>query len=213
MTKNIINPLEIGIYHILDVKTLIEKIYPNGSVFEFRHERRSAIDSVKFYLKLEKLPMPEEIKATNFPNSKLVVLHHRHNQRKTWIVIRNTTHKELYFLLQYFQTGYQGYKYNNKFDRYRSLYLAYENLVRQKRYKFVAVRHALSHAKLDNTKAVKTLLELFNDEKIDINKRKHAKILTNIHEELLKDTELALVKLIIKLSRKSQNRIGGYIIL
>jgi len=204
---------DIRLAHISDVKTLVEKIYSGGSVFEFRYETRSVLHSVEFEQELYHLPKPIEIKITKFPNSKLVELYNKFTKKRGWIVIKRTTNKYLYFLLQNLQTGYQGYRSNNKFDRYKALYLVYEGLAKVKKNKFKAIRHSLSHPKLYDKKALRIVVKLFGDDKIDVNKRRHLKILQNFHEELLEETKSLMVKELLKLAKRSKDQIGYFVII
>lgn len=212
-TNTKINPRDLGIYHIRDVKTLVKKVFKDGYSFEFRYESKKVMDCLEFEMGLFKHPRPLRISLRKFPNSKYIQLYHKLDGRRGHIIIKSTSHKDLYFLVQNLQKGRHGYRSNNKFDRYRSLYFAYEGLVKRKKYKFVAIRHSLSHPKIDNLRSLKVIKDIFGDDIIDIQNYKHRKKLQELHEELLKCTEEALTKLLLKLAKKSKERLGQFVII
>ena len=206
MKKNI-DIKNLSIYQIRDVRTLVEKIYPSQSEFSFFYETRSINHTLEFEQELYKLPKPKEVKITKYPKSKEVKLHFKSEDALGYIVVQSTSNENLYSLLGYYMTGRQGYRSNNKFDRFRNLYLVYEDLEQNKEYKFTAVRHAISHPRLTQ-KVENEIMALFKNAKIDISNRRHAKILEKLHEELLKKTEKLLMENLISKINTSTKRIG-----
>jgi hypothetical protein len=196
-----------------DAKTLLEKVYNKGSVYEFCTEVKKIKNKVEFESELYKLPLPIKITSQKIPISRYVRLTDCKNNYEFKIIVRITTEKKLYYLLGYYRTGASGYRYNNKFDRYKNLYMVYESLTKNKKYKYTAIRHAISHPEISNKKVLNVLCDLFNDDKINIEKYKHRKILQAVHEELLAETKKLLLINIWEKAKNSKEQIGYYTII
>ena len=90
--------------------------------------------------------------------------------------------------------------------------MVYEELEIDKKYIFAAIRHALSHPR--RTQRVKDAIkEVFGEDQIDIDKRRHTRILREHQEELASICEQLLVKQIFSQLKPDTPRIGNFYII
>ena len=205
---------DLGIGYVLGKRTLVERIYDNKKFYEFIGEVKNLLHKVEFDDHIYKRRKPLKVNFAKFPPSIQVELYNKlSNKVEVFIIIKSSTNRTLYHLLQNYRIGENGYRSNNKFDRYRNLYMAYESLAKNKSYKFTAVRHGISHPSLDNARALRVISKIFKSDKIDIYNYKHRKILLGVHEELLKITERLLISRLWKLTRRPEMKLGAYLII
>ena len=203
---------DLSIRHIRDVRTLVKEIYPTYFTLYFYSETRGIKDTLEFERELYKKNPPLSIEIIKYPKSKEVLLDLKDKETPEHVIVQSSTNKRLYSLLAHFRNGRTGYQWNNKFDRFRNLYLVYEELEMKREYKFTAIRHAISHPRL--TQKVKDEIGiLFSAEMIDLTKRRHVQILKKIHEELIDVTEQLLIKQLLSQISPATRRVGEFIII
>ncbi len=195
-----------SISHIRDIRSLIEIRYLDGreEVLELR-EIKNLKERIDF--EREFRPTFEVIRIHKFPHSKRVNILNKKSGVVKILFIKEDTSTEFYDLLEKFSFG--AY-INGRETKFKNVFLVYEALEKSPEYKFVAVRHAISHPKLTKDKTIITLKSLFGTERIDLKKRKHNLIFRNIYFELENKVHELLVHEIGNMLKGSKQSIGAY---
>lgn len=205
---------DIKISWIGDVRNLVTEFYPDRKEYSFSFSKRptTVLGWVMFLHEIYKQEKPLRIELTEYPPSKHVRLLHKGNGHEVFIIIKSSTNRELFNLLEKFKDGKVETYWSHKLERYRNLYMVYEALKGKKKYKFVAVRHAISHPYIANPRVRDAIKNLFGSEDINISRSSHRRIMRSIHEELYLEVEKILIKRIISVARTSEEKFGGYVI-
>lgn len=151
----------------------------------------------------------EEIKI---PLSKMIVFTSIKDGTEYHLLISKKNKARLYNLLVNYE---KGLSLVSREERYRNMYIVYEALCKNQKIELRAIRHSLSHPKLNDKKIVKVLHKLFGDEVINLNIYKHAKTF-KLWEKILKhDTFLLLKKKLVYTARNSikTKKFGSYLLI
>lgn len=205
----------------------IKSIFPTNIIVEAKTSNRTYIRC--FYLGTPKEDIDffysrdgdiTDIKINQIPPSNLVYL--SKTKYKKWgdreyhqydgeiqIIIRSDIYPNLYEILNYYQ---KGYNLVSRKERYRNLYLAYEQLTQQIELPFRAIRHSLSHSrsKLTDEKVVKYLINNFGDVKLNLDKYSNNKKFYCVFRMMGQKCEHLILKKMLELIPDKPNLFNKY---
>jgi len=120
------------------------------------------------------------------------------------VIIQRDFYPTLYEVLGYY---YNSYNLVGRIERYRNLYLAYEQLTDNVEFHIRAIRHSFSHSrvKLTNKKVREFLIENFGDVKINLKKYSHRTIFLKTLRELGIKCESIIVDKILRIIPDTPN--------
>jgi len=205
----------------------IKSIFPTNSIVEAKIKDHTFIrcfylgtpqEDIEFYYSYY-----NDIKDINInwiPPSNLVYLSKK--KYKKWgdreyyqyegeiqLIIRSDIYPNLYEILHYYQ---KGYNLVSRMERYRNLYLAYEQLTQEIELPFRAIRHSLSHSrnKLTDKKVVNYLITNFGDIKINLNKYSNNKKFYCVFRRMGENCEHILLMKLLEIIPEKPNLFGKY---
>ena len=164
--------MEWSIYHIREVNNIVicEFKSHKKTIWAYR-EKKILNDWVEFLNEINFNEKAEKVDIIDLPPSKQVII--RNNDKsELYFIFKSTTNKLMYELSDFYRIGTQPGPWEEK---YKKLYLVYEELELNPDLVLKSIRHSLSHSRnyLNNKRTVDTLNQIFGDKKINLKNRKH----------------------------------------
>jgi hypothetical protein len=154
-------------------------------------------------------------KVFNFPFSREVELINEYRLKKGHTILTIIRSDRFPLLYELLESYHKGIRLVSREEKYRNLYLIYEQFEKEQNEELKAIRHSISHSrkKLTDKRTTEILRSLFGDEKIDLKKYKHAKIFRKKLIILRHESEILLIKEILKTLPPKPNFLGKYYML
>jgi hypothetical protein len=158
-------------------------------------EKRNLLDWVEFTNKLDYKEKAEKVDIIDLPPSMLVNIRNE-DKNDLFFIFKSTSNKLMYELSESYRIGIQ---YGPWEEKYKKLFMVYEELESKPDHILKSLRHSLSHARksLNDKKTIETLIQLFGDKKINLKNRTHFNIFQKEYSKLYNATSELFVNRVL----------------
>lgn len=188
--------MDLYIYHVRSLNCVVKRELIGGTIdYRDYNSTRGRQKDIEFDNALFKL-QPLKTEIFELGPSKRMVLRNYHKEEEKFVILRSSSDKILYELVDDFWTGLNLV---SREESYKKVYIVYEQLAQNVDDTLRAVRHGISHSRshLTHKKTTNILKTLFEDVKIDFRQQKNVELFNKVKQNLYYHTHSLLIDKVI----------------